>query len=570
MIPLFGTPFAQRLAWTLVHFLWQGALLGLLAWAAFTWTRRRSPQVRYLLGCAFLLACLGSAATTFTLLASPSAPVTTPASGPLPAPYAPVPTVGSASAPDVAPAQSLARPWQTYLQPYLPWVAAAWALGVLLLSLRTAGGWLWLRRLRAAARPMAEPGWLEDLVRRTGLLRAVRFLESARVATPMCLGLLRPVVLLPLGFFANLDPLAAEAVLAHELAHIRRLDGLVNGLQCAIEILLFFHPAVWWISRRIRTEREHCCDDAAVQACGDAVFYAETLSLLDEYRGWTPSPALQAKGGDLMERLRRLLLSDPPKVRFTMPGLGFAAVLALVASLPAPAGKPQTRLPAAGFPAPLLESAAEAPQMPVIARRIQALPDRPPQVFEFPSAPGPIAALPPGPIQASRMVVAEYPAQVSGTPKPSPPPEETQTPQKPEAVQPDPNDEAPWPAWQVARRRPASAFGPDLDCGPEPTPEEALAFVKIMAERSLWGPNTQIQDVKVLGKVRWYSALTNRWPRGKDADTIIGWEITFLAKPTQVMAPIGRPRLRSILVDKDRVVHWHTHIQGTWNNVMPR
>lgn len=362
MIPLFETLFAQRLAWTLLHFLWQGALLGAAAWTAFALTRRRRPQVRYLLGCAFLLACLGSSAATFLLLKPRPLP---PLQLTVSAPTAPLIPLSPDPAAVVPPAMSAepSLPWQIRMQPYLPWVAAAWALGVLLLSLRTAGGWLWLRGLKASATLITEPAWLQDLMRRTGLRRAVRFLESARVGTPMCLGLIRPVVLLPLGFFGNLDPLAAEAVLAHELAHLRRLDGLVNGLQCVIEILLFFHPAVWWISRRIRTEREHCCDDAAVLACGDAVYYAETLSRLDELRDRPPALALQARGGNLMERLRRLLLADPPQLRFATPSLLLVAAIALISSLPAQAERIESVLPRTEESVPHLLPAAAAKEV---------------------------------------------------------------------------------------------------------------------------------------------------------------------------------------------------------------
>lgn len=343
MIPLFESPAAQRLAWTLLHFLWQGALLGLAAWAAFTLLRRQRPQLRYLVGCAFLLACLGSAVLTCLLLAPPLQAPGQPTGLATLAPGFPDIQAQPVAMPAAA-SPGASFPWQVRLQPCLPWILAAWTAGVLILSLRTVGGWLWLRRLKAAATPVTGPEWLERLVRSAGLRRAVGFLESARVITPMCMGLLRPVILLPLGFFANLDPLAAEAVLAHELAHIKRLDGLVNGLQCVIEVLFFFHPAVWWISRRIRTEREHCCDDAAVLACGDAVFYAETLSRLDGLRDRPLSLALQARGGNLMERLRRLLLADPPQLRFATPSLLLTAAIALVSSLPAQAEKLETAL----------------------------------------------------------------------------------------------------------------------------------------------------------------------------------------------------------------------------------
>jgi len=424
VIPLFESPAAQRLAWTLLHFFWQGALLGLAAWAVFALLRRQRPQLRYLAGCAFLLACLGSAILTYLLLAPPL--------------QAPGQSMGlaafAAGFPEVqarptamleATSSEASLPWQLRLQPCLPWILAAWTAGVLILSLRTVGGWLWLRRLKAAATPVTEPEWLDRLVRSAGLRRAIRFLESARVITPMCMGLLRPVVLLPLGFFANLDPLAAEAVLAHELAHIKRLDGLVNGLQCVIEVLFFFHPAVWWISRRIRTEREHCCDDAAVLACGDAVYYAETLSRLDELRDRPLSLALQARGGNLMERLRRLLLADPPQLRFATPSLLLAAALALVSSLPAQAEKLETALariegivsrqPAA-TPMP-----AEVPRNP-FASNPQVIPSF--GSISLPETPRPAGALPVAP----EPVMTPTPAPASAEPGPGltqPPAKET-------------------------------------------------------------------------------------------------------------------------------------------------
>ncbi len=142
----------------------------------------------------------------------------------------------------------------------------------------------------------------------------------------------------------------------------------------------------------------------------------------------------------------------------------------------------------------------------------------------------------------------------------------------PQTTRSTPELTAPWPAWKVDRLRPTSAGQSSLDCGPEPTQEEALAFVKIMAGRSLWGPRTQVKQVKVVGKSRWYASPTNRWPRGKNPEaTLVGWEIVFLAKPSQVMSPYGPFHLRSILVDKDRVIHWHTLTEwNNYDNIMPK
>ena len=135
----------------------------------------------------------------------------------------------------------------------------------------------------------------------------MRLLESTRVDVPTVIGWLTPVVLLPASALAGLTPQQIEAILAHELAHIRRHDYLVNLLQTLVETLLFYHPAVWWLSRRIRVERENCCDDLAVSLCGDPVAYAAALADLEELRSSNRTLALAATGGSLLQRVRRLL-----------------------------------------------------------------------------------------------------------------------------------------------------------------------------------------------------------------------------------------------------------------------
>ncbi len=326
---LLEAPWAARMAWSLLHFLWQGALLGLSAWAGLSLVRRRGPRIRYALACAFLGTCLAAPIITYVALGPSSSPV---------AVHADFSDTFSPSFTELPPAprSAFAFPPAIRVQPALPWILGLWLAGVMLLSARAAGSWFWLQGLRKQGTPVGDAearGRLSTLGRRLGVRRAVTFLESVRVASPFSMGLFRPVVMVPLGFFAHLDPLAAEAVLAHELAHIRRLDALVNGVQCLIETLLFFHPAVWWISRRVRTERECCCDDEAVMACGDAVFYVETLSRLDALRGRPLSLAQGARGGNLMERITRLLALDPRPLRLSLPSLTLLGALALGTTL---------------------------------------------------------------------------------------------------------------------------------------------------------------------------------------------------------------------------------------------
>jgi len=134
------------------------------------------------------------------------------------------------------------------------------------------------------------------------------------------LGWFRPVVLLPVRALTGLTEDQIKAVIAHELAHIRRLDCFVNLFQIATETLLFYHPAVWWMSQRVRAERENCCDDEAIAICGDAVNYARALTLMEE---WRTAPALMmaANRSPLAERVVRLLEWDGAAGRIGVAGL---------------------------------------------------------------------------------------------------------------------------------------------------------------------------------------------------------------------------------------------------------
>jgi GWxTD domain-containing protein len=151
-------------------------------------------------------------------------------------------------------------------------------------------------------------------------------MESCLVEVPVVLGHFRPVILMPLGLLAGLPAEQIEAILLHELAHIRRCDYLVNLLQRSIEGILFYHPAVWWISGMIRAERENCCDDVAVTMSGNAGEYAAALAALEVKRGTIVQPAVAATGGNLMKRIRRLLYPEQPA---GLPAPLFATVIFL-------------------------------------------------------------------------------------------------------------------------------------------------------------------------------------------------------------------------------------------------
>jgi len=321
-----GHPAVDRLGWTLLHFLWQGAVIAALFAVAQTGLRRRSSHARYWTGCLALALMLAAPVITFLALgAERTVPVALAAGG----------TRSSAARPpalDGQGGQSGQRgqprapiPLPAYLNPNLnlnlpappsllsgkliPGLVLVWLLGVSALSIRLLFSSLHVARLkRRGHEPPGEP-WLTRLDRLRAALqisRPVRLVKSFLIEVPAVVGWLRPVILLPAASLAGLTPAQLEAILAHELAHVRRHDYLVNLLQNALETLLFYHPAVWWISSCVRAEREICCDEIAVKLCGDRLVYAQALAALEQLRAGRPALALGADGSSLLERIRRL------------------------------------------------------------------------------------------------------------------------------------------------------------------------------------------------------------------------------------------------------------------------
>lgn len=317
----------QKLGWTLVHFIWQAAAVALLLAVLLAILRRASANLRYTVACLALGLIVLLPVVTIQLV-----PVSTPEPSVMPPP-APAPVVLPAEqvselpvveVPIVEPPVPVetavsvpAVPWRQRisekLEPALPYVVAAWLLGVFALSIWHLGGWTQLQRLR---RKMVKPvdaslrTKLDELAEKLAVKRAVQLTESALVQIPTVVGWLRPVILLPASALTGLTSEQLDAILAHELAHIRRHDYLVNILQTIVETLGFYHPAVWWVSHKIRTERENCCDDLAVAVSGDRLGYARALTSMEEIRAARSELAVAASGGDLLERVCRLLGKD--------------------------------------------------------------------------------------------------------------------------------------------------------------------------------------------------------------------------------------------------------------------
>ena len=305
--------------WTLLHFVWQGSVIALTAALALRALRSCRADVRYGVACVALAAMLAAPVVTAVVLTSAprgriaeSIHVLRSSQGALvgvafTTPWSTLPRSNNATRPAVT---ELKLPTPVDTDTLFSGLVTLWLAGVAILLLRlTAGCWR-IRQLQLMARFEQPSRWqalAEEIAARLGLRRRFSVVDSARVVTPTVIGWLRPVVLLPIAAMAGLSPRQVEAILAHELAHIRRHDFVINFVQTLAETVLFYHPAVWWMSARIRTEREHCCDDVAVAISGDAAEYAAALAELATWSVASPTLAMAATRGALVKRVRRLL-----------------------------------------------------------------------------------------------------------------------------------------------------------------------------------------------------------------------------------------------------------------------
>lgn len=328
-------PGVARLGSTLLHFVWQGAAIGTVY--AIARKRASAPNVRYLLACAALAAMAAAPVVTWWMTGPTAGAVSGPAAVSVP--------VRLSNAVRSAPNVRFVSISSDAAAPLLPWVVAVWLAGAASLWVRLIGGWIFAARLRTRLVRRAPAAWQQLLDRLRHRMRVsvpVQLLLSPLVEAPAVVGWIRPVVLAPVGALANLSAEQMEALLLHELAHIRRYDYLVNMLQSAVETLLFYHPAVWWVSGHMRAERELCCDDAAVAATGDALLYARALAELSTL---CRPVVMAANGGALAHRIGRLLGKPRPAPR-TWPGTGSLAaallpVIAAVAMFGQSGGKPK-------------------------------------------------------------------------------------------------------------------------------------------------------------------------------------------------------------------------------------
>ncbi|MES2162232.1 MAG: M56 family metallopeptidase [Pseudomonadota bacterium] len=308
--------FIFALGLTLMHFLWQGLLLGCATAIALTLLRNSRAEYRYLVACSALLACLCWPAVELYQRLYGHADGT---------------TMIGAGVLRLA-AQNIVGSEPFDLRDSLRSIVSLWALCAIVLSLRMILGLLWIDRAAKqcdCSHRQDQLRWeaqLQRLAARFGVGRAVRLRIVDTIGSPITAGWWRPVVLLPAALVAGMPPDLLEALLAHEMAHIQRHDYLVNLLQNVIETLLFYHPAVWWISNRIRVERELIADDFAARQLGEPRRLALALSELERLQFSTHHLAQAANGGNLMDRIQRLCRPAPQALNWkaAVPMLGLA------------------------------------------------------------------------------------------------------------------------------------------------------------------------------------------------------------------------------------------------------
>ena len=365
---LVASPMVSRLGLTIVHSTWQVLAIAIVLAISLPWAQRRGANVASAISVLAMSLCLFVPLVTFGLITVPkpvlhsSSTLNVPGAEFIPATgdlsrlvsshefsmaIAPDETIQKiASEPEPILASKTIDPandftsnaavvtagskplWNDRFLVWSPTISIAWLVGVILLSCWNCTAWWMAQRLKVRG-TIPVTSRIEDaaarLAKRLGIRQAVRLFQSSVVQSPVVVGAWKPIILLPISLVLELPPDQLESLIAHELAHILRRDYLINLLQTAIETLLFYHPAVWWISAQVRRERENCCDDIAVQLTNSRTAYAQALAAVVGARNVTALPA--ANGGSLLNRIRRVIgVSTTPSVH---PSRWLAGVLML-------------------------------------------------------------------------------------------------------------------------------------------------------------------------------------------------------------------------------------------------
>lgn len=437
------------IGWTLIHALWQATIIAAMTGLSLHLLRRASSATRYLVACAGLFAVTLFAFGTGWTIHHQLTPMSTGFESQI--------LRGTLSNVSISPAVAI------------PYLASVWLVCITLLSIRLLGGWLSVQCGSTGAQPagLSLERALERLTTRMGMTRPIRLVASVQTEVPFVAGVLRPVIVVPLAAMTGLGLHQIEMILAHEIAHIRRHDFLVNLLQTILEILFFYNPAVPWISKQVRVEREHCCDDIAVSVCGNRMEYARALTALEGLRS-IAHPAMAANGGSLRNRVRRIVAAETATEHVTSSEAALIAIAMSAALLVLPF---RVSASTSTAPEPPAKSVAKSSPSPEKAPRAVALETSVVEAVESDGdAPQPS-------IQGDTPRVPRVPRRrgsLSGTPPAPPsPPTAPEPPSLPVAPDPPPAPPAPPhppapPTSEIQGVRPRVATNP-------PIPEESLA-----------------------------------------------------------------------------------------------
>lgn len=324
-----SAPVMEAFGWMILHSLWQGAIISVLLGLIMILTQKFSAKSRYFIACAaFLFMPVISVFTFFRNYTPVIVAIETEASDFNKAEVTQInalPFVDNRTAVQssrVTESGSSYKTYRKYFSQHIPLIVTVWLLGMLVLGLKFLGGLAYTQRLKHYRIQTVSEEWQEifnRLCKTLRINRAVSILQSAMVKVPVVIGFFKPVILIPVSAFTGLPPRQLEIIIMHELAHIIRKDYLINILQSLVEIIFFFHPAVWWMSKIIRTEREHCCDDIAMEKTGDSLNYAKALANIQEQFLLKENLAMALSGGtnNQFKRIKRLLNQPNMKTSFT-------------------------------------------------------------------------------------------------------------------------------------------------------------------------------------------------------------------------------------------------------------
>lgn len=328
--------FIKAIGWTIFHSVWQGAVVAILLAGILLLTHKKNSRLRYNLSAAALFIMFGISIITFIYVYTSSAEIS---SGSVETFYGS--SLNSTTDINSEPLGSntdldIPGTLKSYFAQHMPLIVTVWLFGFFLFSLRFVGGLLYVQKLKNNGVNPVDDSWtysLRELSKKLVLNKIVQIFESAKVKTPITIGYLKPIILLPIGMITGLPQDQVEAIIIHELVHIKRYDFLVNLFQTFIETILFYHPVVWWISSTIKSERENCCDDLTLKLCGGSLIYFKALYNLQQIYSNENDLALAAIGkkNQLFRRINRMN-SNNRNSSYGIKFAAFAVLLILIAA----------------------------------------------------------------------------------------------------------------------------------------------------------------------------------------------------------------------------------------------